>query len=59
MKMPEEPTAKKGKFYKSKYQDKRATLYPIGPANGKSFAFYLIPCKKNASCSHIRLTHVK
>lgn len=45
-KMAEEPLAKRGKFYKSNYQDKWATLYPIGPANENSFAFYIIPCKK-------------
>ena len=55
LKVAEEPTAKKGKFYKSKYQNELATLYPIGPANGNSFAFYGIPCKKNVSCSHIGL----
>ena len=57
--MAEEPTAKKGKFYKSKYQNELAALYAIGPANGNSFAFYGIPCKKNVSCSHMGLAEVK
>ena len=57
--MAEEPTAKKGKFYKSKYQDKWAILYPIGSNKGNSFAFFCIPCKKNVLCSHMGLADVK
>ena len=47
--MAEKHTAKKGKFYNSKYQDKWATLYQICPVNINSFAVYVIPCKKNIS----------
>ena len=59
LKVAEEPTAKKGKFYKSKYHDEWATLYPIPPGNENSFAFYCIPCKKNVWHSHTGLADVK
>ena len=57
--MAEKHTAKKGKFYNSKYQDKWATPYQICPVNINSFALYVIPCKKNISFWHMELADVK
>ena len=44
--------------YKRKFKEEWSKQYPISRSEGNPYAFYCIPCKKSASCSHQGLSDV-